>query len=456
MPVQTRSLIDFILHNKTPVWHEWNGDILELSEALQESALNFPILSRSLGNPTQARRLNVRLFELIDRLAGKQSQPFYGRLMELMPTNGRNVPYDLEQYEARSPWSMAQIVYGWGRRLESSERHRILEFLQQDAQRECDDFANVCDSGMVAWAEICPVDEAEKLIDWVDICAVNKIPTNTGFHYAALFREYQSKVSDPRVRVKSILSKLGVVSSADIDSSDNPYRPLSYYLKNQLTKDLAMLIPSDESDFPASEDALWNWCLNAVEEVLDSGQIRLLLRDDIKHRFQNCAREMWVLSRTQNNWEMFYDHLDVISENGLRYPALKRLAYVLPANKYELWDKLFAWPSVGNFVMQAYCAWLPLEEYDRLSFFFGPNAEGVNSERFDRAVTAYQAYLHRTPKDDLPQFWPNSTPMSYSQMMLLDRFLYAPEPLKPKAIARDVQEVENDFTLTDPLDIRGY
>ncbi|MEO7716844.1 MAG: hypothetical protein ABIY70_11610 [Capsulimonas sp.] len=459
MPVPTRSLIDFVLRKETPVWRQWNGNVSELLRLLQESAIDLKDMESS-PDPFDRIQINYHRRALIDRLLGNDGVSYYRDLLEARMKEGI---FENVGREAPRPWPTAKIVYYWVRRLDPEDRPSILEFLQiagqqldPDNDEAVDEYNAIHKSARIGWGQSSFDEYPAKLLDWREICEANKIAKPTNLESGIYVWEYRLKDTNPRVRVTQVLSILAEISSEKITYWDNPYGGLDHVLRDQLTKDLAVLITPDQSKLPGSEDALWRWFLSKVVNILEQDEIHILLRSDIRRRLRNDIREIWVLAHDQSTWKPLYDAFDILHAGYVSFSAIERFGSILPQDRPELWEKLFALGSLENFVMQAYCTWLPSEKYHELIRFFDGDAVGPEWEHFDRAVCAYQSYLHRAPLEELKQESDRIEGLPQWRLMLLDRFLYAPEPLKPGPVAWDIQEIEGNDSLTDPLDVRGY
>jgi hypothetical protein len=97
-----------------------------------------------------------------------------------------------------------------------------------------------------------------------------------------------------------------------------------------------------------------------------------------------------------------------------------------------------------------FCAWLKPELRDALPRLFADDDAA-------RASAAYHAWLHRAPRAHLEHvFARERSTQAIWRRIALDRFLYAPAPLKPPPTVEDTQTVEADIRLLDPLNRRKF
>jgi hypothetical protein len=99
--------------------------------------------------------------------------------------------------------------------------------------------------------------------------------------------------------------------------------------------------------------------------------------------------------------------------------------------------------------IHAFCQWLPAQYSEVLRDHF-------NHPDRDWAAYAYQNYLAKTPEPILQHYFKLFDDLPGWQLELLDRRLYALEPVRPAALLDDMQTVEGDVRLQDPFNHRGY
>ena len=129
---------------------------------------------------------------------------------------------------------------------------------------------------------------------------------------------------------------------------------------------------------------------------------------------------------------------------------MNRLAELAPPEALEAWDQLILCHTHRDAsAMRAFSRWLPRRYCEALCVHFAhPDIEW--------AGCAYQAYLNRSVRPILLHRWRQRDRTPLIEARQLDRFLFAPAPVRPNRIVEDIQMVENDPRLVDPFNCRGY
>lgn len=181
-------------------------------------------------------------------------------------------------------------------------------------------------------------------------------------------------------------------------------------------------------------------------EVLDACEE--LRRRDLQSAVHWLAVEFWICQHGPDN----VDRLSPKYGSLGGYPAIRRLAAVLPQDRRDAWDPWFE-SNFGSFVMARFVEWLQPENRDWLLGSFA-DVEFDRWFRHEDAICALQGWLSKAPRAEVEE-WAARPQLPFWQQLMCDRALHAPEPLRPPPVLSFMQELEFDLRLVDPLSIRG-
>ncbi len=444
MALPVSSFLDLLFAGSAPVWHQWDGDRKALIEAVEGRLMREIADAGERSSPlSHFRVMNTGLW-LLDRLLPLEERevflPYIGK--EALRNLGLNVPEPVETV----PWGRA--VYAWSRRLEASDRQQIFAI----PVGEGNDSA-ICwpyQGAMIAWAETCPTDEAAYLFDWPDLREQHwtDVPHWSG---NPLIGEYVARVHDARARVSEMTIALArlVARMKQSPRADYPRSSLAQEILRQILRDLAPTFSPPDGPMPRDSEAWSDWIrtelAGAAYQVLADLYERLYPRP-LRHPL---AAAFWVQRHDVNTWERLIHDLEVL-DRLCGYAVIEHLVTIVPSDELAAWQPVLSLPQKGNYPIVALCQWLQPEFRDVLALYTTKRQPNDNV-----APCAYQAYLHKTPRVVLEEFWGEHQNFPLWQLLTLDRYLFALQPVKPMPVVWDAQEVEADLRLEDPLNGRG-
>ncbi|HVY62728.1 MAG TPA: hypothetical protein VHF22_13805 [Planctomycetota bacterium] len=418
-----QTLVETLIHRVAPVWHHWNGR----EAALVDSAAAF-LRRPDIADPSSYRAEIASLW-ILDRLVPVENRAFFDPLLQ-------------------SRWSdlaRAVAIYAWGRRLRDGDRARLFAL----------DFGAGWPDGIAAeaaWCESCPAADPGQLLEWWSLLVKHGHEPTDG---TLVVKEYARRTADRLARRQRLLD-LAREGNAET-AWDAAGRPAGGHLWGavrealvQAACDLAgSFVPSMEP-MPA-EEKLLDWFYGTLDEggfheVVATCKEAAVLQ---KGRFsvKRLASLFWV---ERADWRRLVESFADVEERH-PYAAIQRLGKCVPPDRLDAWEDVVRFPMRGNYPIQEFCDWLRPEFRDLLPPFF------ADVDEPERATCAYHAYLQKTPRPVLERFWARrgSHALAAWQVMALDRFLHAPPALRPPATVQDVQCVEADIRLLDPMNRRG-
>jgi len=425
MTASRRTVIENILYKIGPAWHLWDADNERLIEQLDAFLAD---LGDESERHWEAREAATRAVWLLDRVVPKDQS---SRFRDLWKRPGR----------------IRQVaVYAWGRRLDAARRHELFD-LPDELRKECDGAAQA------AWCDACPPEQVESLLEWLDLREQHGWPAS-GPYALLTIREYCRRADRETGRVRLLRFVAEANERLDEDYAWPLYGARQCALK-QLIRDAAPSFPPPEQPPPDGENPaqVIEWL---DHELRQGGHGELA--DLCKAACVPCrgyggvlalAPLFWIERHNPSSWEQLEESLYSVDE-WAGHAFVGRLGRIVPPDRLDAWDRVLTPESLGNYPIMAFCRWLRREYRDALL----PHI--AHSDR-DWAACAYQAYLHSSPEPVLKHRWDDCDhPLPLWQLMTLDRFLHAPSPVKPAPLCFDVQDVEADFRLYDPLNHRSF
>jgi hypothetical protein len=416
-----QTVFELLLDGFAPAWHRFPGAEPELVSLL-EAFLARP----DLADPV-FYRAEIAATWMLDRLLAGEEMPIFERLLNRW-----------------SDLARAVALYAWGRRLRGSSRERLLSV----------SFGSGWPDGIAAeaaWCESAPRDDPAALLGWWSALASRGHEPTDG---TLVVKEYARRTPDRLARRQRLL-ELAAEGNAET-LWDAPGRPAGGHLWGgvrealvQVAIDLAgQFVPSMEP-LPADEKIL-DWFYTTLNEGGYHDVVTVCKEAAVlqKGRFsvKRLASLFWV---ERADWRRLVESLDEIEERH-PYAALQRLGKCVPKENLGAWDRALAMRDRGNVAIAEFCAWLRPDLRDALERWF-------DDDDAARAACAYHAWLARAPRIHLEHVFARerSTQRTW-QRIALDRFLYAPPPLRPPATVEDTQTVEADIRLIDPLNRRKF
>ncbi|MDP9352803.1 MAG: hypothetical protein M3P51_14870 [Chloroflexota bacterium] len=305
-------------------------------------------------------------------------------------------------------------------------------------------------AAMAAWAETCPVDEATSLFDWPDL-RDQHWPDVPYWSAGPLVDEYAARVHDARILVSEMTAALArlvdeIEPKVRIDFTRSG---LARTILQQIFSDLAPMFPPPASPMPQDPQSWFDWLqaelAGAGYQVLTNLYERLYPRQ----RLQPFAIAFWVQRYDSNTWERLIHDFYILEELN-PYRVIQHMGTIVPPDQMAAWKPALSIEQRGNEPIVAFCQWLQPEYRDVLALY-----ARIRRPYDDVAACAYQAYLHKTPRVVLEELWDWHQDLPLWQLLTLDRYLFAPQLVKPMPVVWDVQRVEADLRREDPLNGRG-
>ncbi len=278
-----------------------------------------------------------------------------------------------------------------------------------------DEFKRRYGAMLAAWVDGAPSNEA--LLDWYTLCRKHGWPVHRADFDGLAIVEYCRRTPN-RDRLLSFQETAGT-------------RERTIVLEHLLREAAKSLEPTNE---PVQD-------LGAHLEAAGFGDVSLLWKRRVTEQpwWKDAADMVWVEQRTAEDLQAL-----LRAETRLPYFAMERLARITPKDRFDVWDVVLKRYGRG-FPIRLFCEWLDPAHRDLLVQHF----EG---ER-DNAACAFHAYLSMLPEGEAKELT-GDRPLWQDQA--IDRFLNAPDELKPPPYVADVQETEQDFRLYDPFNLRSY
>lgn len=337
-------------------------------------------------------------------------------------------------------------IYAWARRLPPERRGELTRFAVTPPIPGNWDRRKVFEALLLGWCDSCP-DDLSSLLEWPehwksvlefhDVCWLPH-PEEEFYRRCASIKERRAQL------VLSLQQNL-----PSLDGPDQLTRELAGYSARctfrLLLREIAIQNPHAEP-LPLSDEAWDVWFKQKLESPAFN-ELAGLGRDLLKAQpyLRYLARSLWLWLHGDDDWEPLYRSSGLSFEDS-RY--FERLAEIVPPEKLEIWDGLVMSDSRFERI-HAFCRWLPAKYAEVLQDQF-------NHPDRDWAACAYQNYLAKTPEPILQHWFKLFDDLPGWQLELLDRRLFAPEPVRPAPLLEDIQTVEGDLRLEDPFNHRGY
>jgi hypothetical protein len=337
-------------------------------------------------------------------------------------------------------------IYAWARRLPPEKRVELIRFpvtsSPGDWHRQM-----IFQSLVLGWCDSCPDDQLSSLLEWPeywkaalewhDVCYLP--PPEKEFYRRCPNIEHRRKPM-----LASLRRNIPLLNSSERLTSEMARHAVASTWKF-LLKDIATQNPCAEGR-PLTDDA-WDAWLSEKLSSLPFAELTELGRDLLKtgSSWRYYAQSVWIWLHGSGDWDLLYRTINYLADN---YCYFERLAEIVPPGRLDIWDGLVMSDSRFERI-HAFCQWLPAQYSEVLRDHF-------NHPDRDWAAYAYQNYLAKTPEPILQHYFKLFDDLPGWQLELLDRRLYALEPVRPAALLDDMQTVEGDVRLQDPFNHRGY
>ena len=392
---------------------ELRGFVLEnISFEVSQSRINFE-LSIALR----------RAFWLLDRLVPEDQTEFFSSLLEKMGNPG------------------GLLLYAWARRIYKEKRESIFTFPRVDINENYHVL-------ITAWCEICSGDNPSLLLKWWELsnkyCEI-KTP-NICQYSSLLVKEYAKRIHGTQTYNNNLLQLL--------TGNILPHQCVNRTVHRLITEGLASSFPPPTIDLSKDLKVRLDWfysCLleNGYEETVQ------IFKNYKKHQpdLYSLPGLFWARRHIDLPWHQLKEIVNTI-EDEYPYQGIYLMERKVPKEQIDAWwicldpfrDLLQG--TRGLFPMISFCKWLANSFRDVLIPLF-------NHSDIDVAVCAYQAYLHKAPKPVIEHMVKSKSRVPSWQSAILERFMYAPEVVKLPKYLEDVQSVEQDIRLLDPLNHRA-
>ena len=427
----TSAFVERLLEADGPVWHRWDGNIPRLLDALIASTEDqFSSSSEPDPREHEAHLRRRRLLWLLDRLAPESRADLF------------------EGYRSHE-----LATYAWGRRLPQERRDELTKFPITPATPGHWARRMLMQALILGWCDSCPDEKLNSLLGWCeywkpslqwhDVCW---LPDPEDEFY----RRCRTTEKRHEPMVASLRRNLTLLNDPDKTTHELANR-IAFRLWMYLLRDEAIQNPAAEQ-FPATREQYVAWLdstlsLPVFAEIAELGQDLLKTRRE-SGTDEYVARSLWIWRHGKEDWKQLYRNSDMFRDDWISGCVLDRLAEIVPPDELETWGTLVTWDSDSSRI-RAFCRWLPAKYTEVLRDHFD------HPER-DWGACAYQNYLAKAQEPILRLLWNQVNDLPGWQAELLDRRLFAPEPVHPAPIVDDIQSVEGDLRLQDPFNHRGY
>lgn len=341
-------------------------------------------------------------------------------------------------------------LYAWGRRAPDEMVRAV----------DSDDLSNCGPPVVAAWIDTRESDQ--ELLRWYEVCA------ERGWNPCLIFGGGELPISEYCKRSPDRAHLLAFLET--VPEEEGVATALEHLLRDVATGDPpSQMCPSFSGDLNSQPPELWaqmfEWNSRLQENLLstlrDFGEHELLAMcqtlpgRDMGQVLGSAAIEFWISQHT-------LDHVDRLlqiaapSYPSYGYSAIRRLAQILPQDQIETWDSLLVSVQghLGSFPMCRFVEWLtPESRHVLVPWFDGVDVKwGTGSEEWP--VCAMHGWISKAPKAEVEE-WAARPGLPLWQRLLCDRTLCAPAALRPPPLLHFGQDVEADFRLIDPLNIRA-
>ncbi len=361
---------------------------------------------------------------LLDRLVPENQPDFFSSLLK----------------KVKNPNGHGQLVYAWARRIDKKKKEDIFQLPKVD-------FNKSYQALITAWCELCSESSPETLIEWWDLSTkYHKINTPNICEYSpVLIREYATRLTGTENYRKALLLLL---------TDKLPHYCTFRTVQRLITEEIATHFPFPEDGLPKDGRKKLHWFYNCLldhgfEEVVD------VFQSNKKNQpmLYSLPGIFWARRHLAMPWEQLKEKVDQI-DRDFPYQGIFLMEHNVPKEQINEWwiylnpfrDMLQG--SRGLYPIIAFCNWLRNDFRDVLVPFF-------NHSDIDVAACAYQAYLHKAPRAVTEHMAKNQLRTPSWQANILDRFMHAPENIKPQKVLEDIQTIEQNIRLRDPLNHRA-
>lgn len=338
-------------------------------------------------------------------------------------------------------------LYAWGRRLGMDRRAELLQIQFPDStfypRRQ-----RFIQAAMYAWCDSCPDGDLATLLEWPDHWGnvLNENDVHSVVDFAA---EFHRRSADRDACHAELVKFLAFESAYARYPSDlrgklairNAVRAFPLLLKDTADRHHGACTPMEHP---------FDWRIWFSEVLYEPEFAHLAELGDYvlgngTRRLEYLANSFWIWRHGPDQWKQLgqyaYSHRERL--------VFDHLSTIVPKAELAEWDSHVLYRSVDNGEIRAYCHWMPAEYAETLRVHFD-HPDG------DWAACAYQNYLAKVPEPVLQHFWRRGRDLPSWQAKLLDRRLFAPEPVRPDAVVNDVRDVGADLRLEDPFNDRGF
>jgi hypothetical protein len=447
-----------VCEDSIPLWQSWDGSLDGLPEFAHKMATGLPA-----WNLTDDEKYSTltNIVWCLDRLLPPDDPapfiPFLGHaIRDALATSAH----------AAMPADSALVkhaVYAWGRRLSPGDRACLPTLAAGGTGPRA--YAEA----MAAWAETCPVEDAASLFQWPEVAGYHE-----GESFGVLISEFVKRISRADERLV-VLAPLALTIADELVGhfsiqihTERDYRELTRRagflidLTRQIVSDVASLTAALDVARPPESDLSRHW----LRAVLGAMQIPALT--DLFHRldelnrqpeavfnmpdFHELAMRLWIAQQNAEKWDILHGAL--IDLDGYeRHMAIERLTEIAPPDRFDIWADIVQQGPYRLPAFNGFCRWLAADHRRRLLSYTSVSFLSASDE-IEMAESAFRSYLHLASQDELDTLWQDCYFLPFWQALLLDRFLHAPEAVKPSAVLYSISSVEDDFRLEDRLNLR--
>jgi len=321
------------------------------------------------------------------------------------------------------------------------ETDRRLELIRFNSAESPDRIAS-SQAALLAWCDSCPDAELETLLDWPQQWAavltfyeIDWLPSPE--------REFWKRCPDRETGRERLIASLLVHEKLARDAEGirkKASERAAHRILWLLLEDAAHQNPA--ADKPCDTAEQW---IRWFNQVIAQPPFAHLTRSTLGWNSEYMARSFWIWRHGADNWNQLRDYAACEQEERV----FDQLAAIVPCDELDCWDGLVLDQAQDHGEMRAYSTWLVPQYTELLRTHF-------NHPDPDWRACAFQNYLAKTPEPILEHHWRRGAELPLWQLALLDRRLFAPEPIRPAAIVHDIQTVEGDLRLQDPFNHRAF
>lgn len=448
------SFLDLLFESNEPVWCYWDENLPALTSALKDRLCDYFRRYQQEKNYSDEKfshynKISLALW-LLDRLLPLDDNSIF------VPFLGEKALHKLEHikytYTPVSCHPHIRAIYAWGRRLSAEQRNQIfaIPFNQSAEIGKFTAFCLINQAALAAWIETCPADQSSSLFTWPDLCDLYQSP-HPPKTTKLLTDEYIRRNADRNERLSVLAASAEKLIEHRKEYGKWDWGVIRSDLLNnilrQIIKDMAPEFSSTEESPPIankdSVEALFKWFLSILARTGYSTIADLYQHLNPHREGYSLAILFWIETM---NWPQLEERMHRL-EKLSPYDFINRMVEIVPPERLDVWETVLELKRY--YPITAFCRWLRPEYREVLLWHCNPY------ELNDEAICAFYAYLSMTPRPLLEAMWKRTELIPSWQAQALDRYLYAPEPIKPPPFLWDVQCAEADPRLEDPLTCRG-